>query len=176
VLLQRLAELGELFRPGTGDTCLGKEVLLDSIGTFMTSITFHAHLPKHGHPLGYGTSPGHKSFLPCGDGSLSQARSYLCSSMATTCEGDGTLHQSTSRSPRQDKESRPRQTPEQSKSSPGQRRCPARRGDVYPCSIGRWLAVIMVEVPAVGTFAMVSPTSHHGQRSRASFKVGGEER
>jgi hypothetical protein len=30
--------------------------------------------------------------------------------------------------------------------------------------------------PTIGMFAMVSPTSHHEQQSRASFKIGGKER
>jgi hypothetical protein len=36
--------------------------------------------------------------------------------------------------------------------------------------------VIVVGAPAVGMFAMVSPTSHDGRWSRASFKIGGKER
>jgi hypothetical protein len=39
-----------------------------------------------------------------------------------------------------------------------------------------WLTVIVAGALAVGMFAMVSPTSHHKQRGRASFKIGGEER
>jgi hypothetical protein len=35
---------------------------------------------------------------------------------------------------------------------------------------------IVAGAPTAVTFIVVSPTSQHGQRSRASFKVGGEER
>jgi hypothetical protein len=42
--------------------------------------------------------------------------------------------------------------------------------------VGRRSVVIMVGAPITGTFAMVSPTSHHGRRSKASFKIGGGER
>jgi hypothetical protein len=38
------------------------------------------------------------------------------------------------------------------------------------------LAVIAVVALAAGTFAMVSPSSHHGQWSSTSLKIGGEER
>jgi hypothetical protein len=44
--LQRSAGVGELFGPGTGGTHLDEEVSLDNIDTGVTSIMFHAHLPK----------------------------------------------------------------------------------------------------------------------------------
>jgi hypothetical protein len=34
----------------------------------------------------------------------------------------------------------------------------------------------MVGAPAARMFVMISPTSHHRQWSRASFKISGEER
>jgi hypothetical protein len=42
--------------------------------------------------------------------------------------------------------------------------------------MGWQLAAIAVEAPTTGTSAVVSPTSYHGQRSRASFKISGGER
>jgi hypothetical protein len=38
------------------------------------------------------------------------------------------------------------------------------------------LAAIAAGTPASSTFAMISPTRHHGQRSGVSFKISGEER
>jgi hypothetical protein len=35
---------------------------------------------------------------------------------------------------------------------------------------------IAAGAPATSMFAMISPTSHHGQWSEASFKISGEER
>jgi hypothetical protein len=60
--------------------------------------------------------------------------------------------------------------------SPGRRQCPAREGGIRPCSIGWRLAVITTGAPAIGMFTMVSPTGHHGQQSRESFNISGEER
>jgi hypothetical protein len=44
--------------------CLAEEVLLDSLGSDATGITFHVHLSK-------GTLKGHQSLLPHGDGTFS---------------------------------------------------------------------------------------------------------
>jgi hypothetical protein len=55
----------------------------------------------------------------------------------------------------------------------GCRPCSSSSGSV---SCRQRLAVMAAGTPATGTFTMVSPTSHHGQWSRASFKIGGEER
>jgi hypothetical protein len=71
-LLQHLVEFGELFGPGAGDTRLGKEALLDSIGSGMTSVMFHAHLSM-------GVLKGRQSILPCGDATLSAIQLPLLS-------------------------------------------------------------------------------------------------
>jgi hypothetical protein len=44
VHLQYLAEVDELFGPGTRGACLGKEVLLDSLGLDVTGVMFCANL------------------------------------------------------------------------------------------------------------------------------------
>jgi hypothetical protein len=38
------------------------------------------------------------------------------------------------------------------------------------------MVTIAVVTLAAGTFAVISPTRHHGQWSGASFKISGEER
>jgi hypothetical protein len=58
--LQHPVVVGGLFGPGARDACLGKEVLLDSLGSDVTGVTFHEHLSK-------GMLKGHQSILPCGD-------------------------------------------------------------------------------------------------------------
>jgi hypothetical protein len=42
--------------------------------------------------------------------------------------------------------------------------------------MGQRLAVITVGAPATMTLAVISPTSHRGQWSGASFKINDEER
>jgi hypothetical protein len=59
--LQCSVEVSELYGPRARDACLGKEVLLDSLGTNAAGVTFHAHLSK-------GTLKGCQSILPHGDG------------------------------------------------------------------------------------------------------------
>jgi hypothetical protein len=63
VLLQRLTEADELFRPGTKGVRLSKAVLLGSLGQDMTGVTLHVHPPK-------GKLKRHQSILSCGDGSF----------------------------------------------------------------------------------------------------------
>jgi hypothetical protein len=63
VFLQRPVEVGKLFGPEAGDAHLGKEVLLDSLSSDTTDITFHEHLSK-------GTLKGRQSILPHGDGTF----------------------------------------------------------------------------------------------------------
>jgi hypothetical protein len=62
--LQHPVEVGQLLGPRAGDTRLGEEVLLDSIGWDATSITFHVHLSK-------GALKSHQFILPRGNGTLS---------------------------------------------------------------------------------------------------------
>jgi hypothetical protein len=70
--LQRPNNVGKLFGPGTTRAHLGKEVPLDDIGMDMTSIAFHAHLPKCTHK-------GCQSFLPCDHDTLSTIQLPLLS-------------------------------------------------------------------------------------------------
>jgi hypothetical protein len=58
--LQRPVEANELFGPGARSTHLGKEVLLDTLGSDVTGIPFHAHLSK-------GALKSCQSILPRGD-------------------------------------------------------------------------------------------------------------
>jgi hypothetical protein len=64
VFLQHPTEVGKMFRPGTGRARLSKKIMLDGISTDMTSIAFHAQLPKR-------ASKGCQSFLPHDHGTLS---------------------------------------------------------------------------------------------------------
>jgi hypothetical protein len=59
----RPVKVDELFGPGTRGARLGKEVLLDSLGSNATSVMFHVHHPK-------GMLKSCQSFLPCGDGTF----------------------------------------------------------------------------------------------------------
>jgi hypothetical protein len=59
--LQRPVEVGQLFGPRARDMRLGEEVLLDSIGSDVTGVTFHARLFK-------GVLKGCQSIIPHGDG------------------------------------------------------------------------------------------------------------
>jgi hypothetical protein len=72
VFFQRPTKVGELFRLGTGGAHLGEEVLLESIGTGVTSVTFYAHLPMC-------VRKGRQPFLPCDDGTLSAIQLPLSS-------------------------------------------------------------------------------------------------
>jgi hypothetical protein len=82
--------------------CLGKEVLLDSLSSDTIGIMFCAHLSK-------GVLKSGQSILPRNDGAFPAIQLPLpgkelpCSSTATAFEGDGALHQSTSKDRRQDK-------------------------------------------------------------------------
>jgi hypothetical protein len=62
-LIQCLDEVGELSGHRARDVRLGEDVMLDSVGSDATSVTFHAHLSK-------GTLKGCQSILPCGDGTF----------------------------------------------------------------------------------------------------------
>jgi hypothetical protein len=61
--LQCPVEAGELYGPRTRDACLGKEVLLDSLGSDVMGIMFYEHLSK-------GALKGCQSILPRGDGTF----------------------------------------------------------------------------------------------------------
>jgi hypothetical protein len=67
------------------------------------------------------------------------------------------------------------QAPTYSRDSPSRRGC-LTRGGICPCAMGWQLAVIAVGAPTMGTSVVVSPISHHGQWSRASFKISSRER
>jgi hypothetical protein len=60
MFLQRLIEANELFGHGARGMRLGKEVLLESLSSYVTGITFCAHLSK-------GALKSHQSILPHGD-------------------------------------------------------------------------------------------------------------
>jgi hypothetical protein len=61
--LQHLIEVDELFGPRTRDIHVGEELLLDSLGSDVTGVTFHDHLSK-------GALRGCQSVLPRGDGTF----------------------------------------------------------------------------------------------------------
>jgi hypothetical protein len=63
VFLQCPIEVDELFGPGARDMRLGEEVLLDSLSSNVTDVTFCEHLSK-------GTLKGCQSILPRGDGTF----------------------------------------------------------------------------------------------------------
>jgi hypothetical protein len=62
MFLQRLVEADELFGRGARGMRLGKEVLLESLGSDTTGITFRA--------LSKGVLKSHQSILPHGDGAF----------------------------------------------------------------------------------------------------------
>jgi hypothetical protein len=47
---------------------------------------------------------------------------------------------------------------------------------VHPCSMRQRLVAIAEGAPITRMFDMISPTSHHEQWGRASFKINGKER
>jgi hypothetical protein len=101
--------------------------MLDSLSSDVTDIMFHVHLSKGA--LKSCQSILHAVMVPSLlSSSLSWARSCPCSSTSTTFEGDGALHQSTSRDQRHDK----KQALAQSKIPPDQWQRLAGRG-VRPC-------------------------------------------
>jgi hypothetical protein len=68
--LQCLVEVGELFGPGARDTHMDEEVLLDSLSSDATGVTFREHLSK-------GTLKGHQSILPHGGSTFPAIQLHL---------------------------------------------------------------------------------------------------
>jgi hypothetical protein len=159
--LKRLVEVNELFGPGIGGVHLSKEVLLNSLSSDASSVTFHVPLPK-------GALKSRQPILPHGNGAFPASQLPPLSKELPLHLNNHCIRRRQSPTPtnKQRLVSRQEASPGKHrhgvKSSPDQWRCPTGGGILF-CLMGRRLVAIVAGAPTTRMLVMLSPTSHHGQ-------------